>query len=155
MGCFSCTSPAHWGLGLQPRHEPWWGIEPATLWFAGQHSIHWATPARAHFHILFNISLSVSTREESAGIIIDIVFNLKINLGRINTFAVCNPWTRYISPFTEGLQFFSIVFYRFIICVKYVLYILLNLSFSLSCFVRCKQYYFKISFPVLYCSIEI
>ena len=28
-------------------HVPWLGMEPATFWFAGQHSIHWATPARA------------------------------------------------------------------------------------------------------------
>ena len=26
---------------------PWWGIEPATFWFSGQHSIHWATLAKA------------------------------------------------------------------------------------------------------------
>ena len=41
----------HWGPGLQPRHVPWLGIEPATLCFAGQHSIHWATPARAGIHL--------------------------------------------------------------------------------------------------------
>ena len=35
------------GPGPQPRHVPWLGIKPTTLWFAGQHSIHWATPARA------------------------------------------------------------------------------------------------------------
>ena len=28
------------------RHVPWLGIEPATLWITGWHSIHWATPAR-------------------------------------------------------------------------------------------------------------
>ena len=26
----------HWGPGLQPRHVPWWGIEPATLWFTAR-----------------------------------------------------------------------------------------------------------------------
>ena len=31
----------YWGPGLQPRHVPWLEIEPATLWFTGQHSIHW------------------------------------------------------------------------------------------------------------------
>ena len=36
------------GPGPKPRHVPWLGIEPVTLWFAGQHSIHWATPGRAH-----------------------------------------------------------------------------------------------------------
>ena len=35
------------GPGPQPRHVPLLGIELATLWFTGQHSIHWATPARA------------------------------------------------------------------------------------------------------------
>ena len=32
-GWFSCT-PC-WGPGLQPRHVPWLGIEPATLWSTG------------------------------------------------------------------------------------------------------------------------
>ena len=35
-----------WGSGPQPRHVPWLGIEPVTLWFEGQLSIHWATSAR-------------------------------------------------------------------------------------------------------------
>ena len=30
-GWFSCVP--YWGLGPQPRHVPWLGIEPATLWF--------------------------------------------------------------------------------------------------------------------------
>ena len=38
----------YWGPGPQPRHMPWPGIKPATFWFAGLHSTHWATPARAH-----------------------------------------------------------------------------------------------------------
>ena len=32
-----------------PGMCPWLGIELATLWFTGQRSIHWATPARAYF----------------------------------------------------------------------------------------------------------
>ena len=44
-GCLSHAP--YWGPCLQPRHVPWLGIETATLWFSGQHSIHWATPARA------------------------------------------------------------------------------------------------------------
>ena len=44
-GCLSHTP--NWGLGQQPRHVPWLGIQVVTLWFAGQHSVHWATPARA------------------------------------------------------------------------------------------------------------
>ena len=51
-----------WGPGLQPRHVPWQGIEPATFRFTGWHSIHWATPARAisfflTAHIQFTLSL--------------------------------------------------------------------------------------------------
>ena len=47
--------------GLQPRHVPWLGIEPETLWFTGQHSIHWATPARAFcFFNLFSKFFSSS-----------------------------------------------------------------------------------------------
>ena len=43
-----CLSQApNWGSDLQPRCVPWLGIEQATLWFAGWHSSHWATPARA------------------------------------------------------------------------------------------------------------
>ena len=37
----------HWEPGPQPSHVPRLGIEPATLWFAGWHSIHSVTPARA------------------------------------------------------------------------------------------------------------
>ena len=39
------------GTWLAPRHVPWLGIKPATLWCAGQSSIHWATPAKATAHI--------------------------------------------------------------------------------------------------------
>ena len=37
-----------WGiwLHLQPKHVPWLGIEPTAIWFVGQCSVHWATPAR-------------------------------------------------------------------------------------------------------------
>ena len=45
-GCLSCG--LHSGPGLSPRHMPWLGIEPATLWLSSRHSIHWATPARQH-----------------------------------------------------------------------------------------------------------
>ena len=41
------TRPPHWGPGLKPRHVPWLGIKPTTIWFVGWHSIHWAIPARA------------------------------------------------------------------------------------------------------------
>ena len=42
--CFS--NAPNWGPDPQPRHVPWLGIEPITLWFIDWHSMHWATPAR-------------------------------------------------------------------------------------------------------------
>ena len=45
----------NWGPGPQPRHMPWLGIELATFQFAGQHSIHWATPARAISHFIYKL----------------------------------------------------------------------------------------------------
>ena len=49
-GCFSHAPD--WGPGPQPRHVPWLGNEPVSLWFAGWCSVHWATPARASLLIL-------------------------------------------------------------------------------------------------------
>ena len=48
--CLLCAP--YWGPGSQPRHVPWLGIEPMTFWFAGWHSIPWATPARAIYKFL-------------------------------------------------------------------------------------------------------
>ena len=39
-------------LACATRHVPWLGIEPGTIWFTGQHSIHWATPVRAKIFII-------------------------------------------------------------------------------------------------------
>ena len=50
----------YWGPGPQPRHVPWLGIKPATLWFTVCHSIHWVTPAKASF-FLFYFFFSPST----------------------------------------------------------------------------------------------
>ena len=65
--CGCLLSAPYWGPGLQPRHVLWLGIEPATLWYTGQHWIHWPTPARASFlkHVyllpfLGSLSLSLS-----------------------------------------------------------------------------------------------
>ena len=38
--CGCLAHALYWGPGLQPRHVPQPGIEPATLWFTGPHSIH-------------------------------------------------------------------------------------------------------------------
>ena len=54
-GYLSCV--LYWGPGPQPRHVPWLGIEPGTLWFTGQPSVHWATPARANSSN-FNLNFS-------------------------------------------------------------------------------------------------
>ena len=48
-GCLSLAT--YWGPGPQPRHVPRLGIEPATPQFAGQHSTHWATAARAFLRL--------------------------------------------------------------------------------------------------------
>ena len=45
--CGCLLHDPHWAPGQQPRHVPWLGIEPVTLWFAGWRSICWATPATA------------------------------------------------------------------------------------------------------------
>ena len=45
----------YWGPDPQPRRVSSLGIEPVTFWFAGQGSIHGATPARASpFHVHSN-----------------------------------------------------------------------------------------------------
>ena len=41
IGCL--LHAPNWGPGPQPGHVPWLGMELVTLWFTGQHSIHWAT----------------------------------------------------------------------------------------------------------------
>ena len=50
--CGCLLHAPYWGSGLQPRHMSWLGIEPATLWSSGHHSVHWATPARAESDLL-------------------------------------------------------------------------------------------------------
>ena len=44
-----------WGPGPQPRHVPWLRITPATIWFTGQYSNHWATPTRARFCLNWSV----------------------------------------------------------------------------------------------------
>ena len=44
--CSCLLITPYWGPGPKPRHVSWLGIQPATLWFTGQCSTHWATPAR-------------------------------------------------------------------------------------------------------------
>ena len=48
IGCLS-YAPS-WASGLQPRHVPWLGFEPAAFQFTGRHSIHWANqPGQPRF----------------------------------------------------------------------------------------------------------
>ena len=56
--CLVASHATFWGSGPQPKHVPWLGIEPATLWFTGWCSIHWATQARATFWYLSYLVLS-------------------------------------------------------------------------------------------------
>ena len=68
-GCLS--GHPYWGPGLQPRHVFWLGIEPATLWFIGGHSVHWVTPARAFFFLLVFMARSyggLSSRHWNPGL---------------------------------------------------------------------------------------
>ena len=60
----SCLSHApnlayNLGPGLQPRHMPWWGIEPVTFWFSGQHSIHWVTPVSVQTFFTLRLYLTL------------------------------------------------------------------------------------------------
>ena len=57
--CDCLSFAPYWGPGPQPRHVPWLGIEPVTLWFPGQHSIYWATPARAKCLTVFSLYLDL------------------------------------------------------------------------------------------------
>ena len=75
------------------------GIKPATFWFAGQHSIHWATPARAvlgNFLSLFCVlypgwfSLSVS---------------LEGDVSPWNTMAEIPPWLLMVSSGAQRSNF--------------------------------------------------
>ena len=58
----SCVVAFYWGPCLQPRHVPWLGIEPETLGFSGQCSVHWVTPARVQTKILWAVFLSFIPR---------------------------------------------------------------------------------------------
>ena len=48
---------SHPKLGTWPETQAytWLGIELATSWFAGQHSIHWTTPARTNLINLLKV----------------------------------------------------------------------------------------------------
>ena len=49
-GCLLHTP--NWEPDPQPRHVSWLGTELVTLWFAGQCSIHWATPVSLNHYVI-------------------------------------------------------------------------------------------------------
>ena len=58
--CLVASCKPHTGKpGLQPRHVPQLGIELATIWFAGQRSIHRATPAGVYLPNFILLSLNL------------------------------------------------------------------------------------------------
>ena len=57
-GCLS--SIPYWGPGPQPRHMPWLGIKPVTLWFTVRYSVHWAIAIRANILKILGNRLSGS-----------------------------------------------------------------------------------------------
>ena len=83
----------HWGPCLQPRHVSWLGSELATLWFAGRHSIHWATPAGQYF-------LSYMCRWPWMQKKHLIKFNIYLWLKKKNLM----PWLVWLSGLSAGLQ---------------------------------------------------
>ena len=58
IGCLLHVSQQ--GTGQHPRHVPWPGIELVIFQFAGWHSVHWVTPARAIFEFLIAVILMAS-----------------------------------------------------------------------------------------------
>ena len=55
-GCLMCAP--YWGPGLQPRHVPYAGNQTGNPLVYNQHSIHWATPARAR-NFIFKVYISL------------------------------------------------------------------------------------------------
>ena len=86
-GCLS-RAP-FWGPDLQPRHVPWLGIEPATLWFAGPHTVHWATPARAETFSKKIVFSDISINMEFLQIDISVDMMLLKSLLLVFTYKFC------------------------------------------------------------------
>ena len=87
----------HQGPGLQSRHVPWLRIEPATLWFAGWCSIHWATLARTD--LLFLLCNSPSNKWRYLHLKFFFWANMIIYINRFSWKKVVSgfwPYTGYI-----------------------------------------------------------
>ena len=63
----SCTPP-NGDLALNPGMGPRLGIKPTTIWFAVRHSVHWATPARAHSSFRFDFMVLRADPRQHNGI---------------------------------------------------------------------------------------
>ena len=61
--------PVTGDLACNPGMCPRLGIEPATNWFAGQHPIHWAKPARAVYYFFLKF-LFIDFREGGREILV-------------------------------------------------------------------------------------
>ena len=97
-GCLLCTS--YWGPGPQPRHVPWPGIQLAILWFAGWHSIHWATPARVESYFLRwtnSLFLLQAHQATSWGMVSQVVACVQENKGLVKLTETSNTPDRCIS----------------------------------------------------------
>ena len=88
-----CVSHApNQGPGPQPRHVPWLGMKPATLWFPGWHSVHWATPASTDSLLLINSSTLGKSRPR-------------------NTRSRSSPWPWCATVQGTGSQKYSVMFW--------------------------------------------
>ena len=109
--CVGFSHAPNLGSSLQPRQVPWLGIEPATLWFAGQQSIHWATPARVfkYFssHLILNPKRSLSHRWGNQGTESEVtclmpqsqdVVELGLGLGRLASEPLSLQWNNLNWP---------------------------------------------------------
>ena len=88
--CLSCAP--HRGPGQEARCAPWLGIESGTLWFTGQRSIHWATPARATSWILMTYVWNV--------------FRLKRWI--LSNFSTCSIFFSMVSPLRRWRRWYGI-----------------------------------------------
>ena len=89
-----CGCPPHdptWEPGLQPRHVPWPGSEPATFQCSGRCSIHWATPARTRLYYLI-VSTDSSYFKRMVELHINFTFKFPIHLEFFFNSKVSKNW---------------------------------------------------------------
>ena len=79
----------NWGPGLQPRHVPWLGIKPVTLWFAGWYSIHWVAPARAEVPSLKGKVKVIFISNENKKWLVKAILNVPVRYPIIPLLDIC------------------------------------------------------------------